>query len=45
MTGVPLLGLITMQMGPVGGLVGLVLGGCLIGWPLIARSAAQETEV
>jgi hypothetical protein len=42
--GVPLLGLITMQTGPVGGAVSLVIGGCVIGWPLIGRSGSLEGD-
>ena len=50
-TGLPLLGLVTMSMGPAMGLIGLVAGAVLLRWPILRAGqrlagllAPQEAE-
>jgi hypothetical protein len=34
-TGIPILGLVTLAMGPVWGLVGMVVGALVLRWPIL----------
>lgn len=44
-TGIPLLGMLTMQFGPIAGLVCLGLGACLFRWPLLAGAKSAEQSL
>lgn len=44
-TGIPLLGLVTLQMGPWWGMAALVAGASLLRWPLLRAGEALRRRI